>query len=97
MLTAFSFTGISEALVQSHELISTTVAGRGKLSTSTTSVATGIELTATYLGSTEDKITLLRLLPALPTAWALNSGGFAKGLRARGASRSTWHGIVPEP
>jgi len=29
------------------------------------------------------RITLIRLLPALPIAWATNGGGYAKGLRAR--------------
>jgi alpha-L-fucosidase 2 len=27
---------------------------------------------------------MIRLLPALPTEWASNGGGFVKGLRARG-------------
>ena len=30
------------------------------------------------------RVPLIRLLPALPAAWAVNGGGFARGLRARG-------------
>ena len=79
-----SMAGIAEALIQSHELISATTAGRDSSSSKVANVATGIELTPTYLGFSEDKVTLLRLLPALPSAWTMNGGGFAKGLRARG-------------
>lgn len=70
--------------MQSHELVSASSTGGDNLSSSVTNVANGIQLTPTYLGYPGDKITLLRLLPALPSAWADNGGGFAKGLRARG-------------
>lgn len=76
--------GIVEALVQSHELVSAIITGRSNSSSNETSTASGFQLTPTYLGFPGDKATLLRLLPALPSAWAANGGGFAKGLRARG-------------
>ena len=62
--------GIAEALVQSHELVSASSSGGDNLSSSVTNVSNGIQLTPTYLGYPGDKITLLRLLPALPSAWA---------------------------
>ncbi|KAI0539409.1 Six-hairpin glycosidase-like protein [Xylaria digitata] len=40
-------------------------------------------LKSAYTGE-EDKVALIRLLPALPSQWASNGGGFAKGLLARG-------------
>lgn len=76
--------GIAEALIQSHELVSATLAGRNKAIFSAATASSGTQLMPTYLGYSGDKITLLRLLPALPSAWAENNGGFAKGLRARG-------------
>jgi alpha-L-fucosidase 2 len=71
--------GIAEALVQSHELVLVTITGRDNSSSNVANVATGIEFTPTCLGFSEDKVTLLRLLPALPSAWAANGGGFARG------------------
>jgi alpha-L-fucosidase 2 len=71
-----------EALVQSHEEVlvaPAASAGEG---------GAGDKLQAA--GYTDDyetgklRVPLIRLLPALPAAWAANGGGFAKGLRARG-------------
>ena len=69
--------GISEALLQSHELITTSVSS----SRATTS---GGDLEPAHWGyGSARPITLLRLLPALPIEWAQNGGGSVKGMRAR--------------
>lgn len=62
--------GVVEALLQSHESVST-------------SNATGNGLTAAYTGDV-DKAVLIRLLPTLPPAWGANGGGSVSGLVARG-------------
>jgi alpha-L-fucosidase 2 len=70
--------GIAEALIQSHELVAAT-------NSSATAVFNGKQLEPGYWGyGSDDKITLIRLLPALPIEWASIGGGFVKGLRARG-------------
>jgi alpha-L-fucosidase 2 len=61
---------IAEALVQSQEYI---VTGR----------STTTKLSAAYVGDSS-KIPLIRLLPALPSAWASQGGGSVTGLLARG-------------
>ncbi|KAJ9606713.1 hypothetical protein H2200_008721 [Cladophialophora chaetospira] len=63
--------GVVEALLQSHESVST-------------SNATGNGLTAAYTGDI-DKAVLIRLLPTLPSAWGANGGGSVSGLVSRGA------------
>lgn len=62
--------GVVEALLQSHESISTA-----------NTTANG--LTAAYTGDL-NKVVLIRLLPALPLAWGANGGGSVSGLIARG-------------
>jgi alpha-L-fucosidase 2 len=70
--------GIAEALIQSHELVAST-------DSATATVDSGKQLEPAYWGYGEgEKTTLIRLLPALPTEWASNGGGFVRGLRARG-------------
>ncbi|KAL8420472.1 hypothetical protein RB594_003309 [Gaeumannomyces avenae] len=62
---------IVEALVQSHELVA---------------AASG-SMTPAYVGESDGGKAahhLIRLLPALPRQWAVNGGGFAKGLLVRG-------------
>jgi len=66
--------GVVEALLQSHESIST-VNGTGN--------STGAGLKAAYTGDL-NKVVLIRLLPALPPAWGANGGGSVSGLIARG-------------
>jgi alpha-L-fucosidase 2 len=61
--------GMAEALMQSHEWLSAD--------------STISRMKAAYYND-GGRVTLIRLLPALPTAWASNGGGYAKGLRARG-------------
>jgi alpha-L-fucosidase 2 len=63
-----SSTGMAEALLQSHEWLSVD---------STVSKMNA----ANY--NEDGRVTLIRLLPALPTTWASNGGGYAKGLQAR--------------
>ncbi len=68
--------GIAEALLQSQELVQECNA---------TTASKGSQLTPTHWGyGSGEKITLLRLLPALPYEWAKNGGGSVGGLRARG-------------
>ena len=64
-----SSAGMAEALLQSHEWLS--------------AESTVNNMKAAYYNE-KGRITLIRLLPALPIAWATNGGGYAKGLRARG-------------
>jgi len=73
-----SAAGMAEALLQSHEWLT---------ADSTTASLRG----ATY--GDAGRVTLIRLLPALPKAWAANGGGFARGLRARGGFQVdlTWN------
>lgn len=58
-----------EAFLQSHETIVT--AKNGKISAAQT--------------GDPNKVHLIRLLPALPSAWGMNGGGSVSGLVARGA------------
>jgi alpha-L-fucosidase 2 len=60
--------GMAEALLQSHECLSAD--------------STVNRMEAAYYNE-KGRVTIIRLLPALPTAWASNGGGYAKGLRAR--------------
>jgi alpha-L-fucosidase 2 len=60
--------GMAEALLQSHEWLS-----------ADTTVS---NMKAAYYNE-DGRVTLIRLLPALPSSWASNGGGHAKGLRAR--------------
>jgi len=59
-----------ESLLQSHEHV---VPSTGNDTT----------LIAAYTGE-DDKLSLIRLLPAVPKAWSVNGGGSIKGVRARG-------------
>ncbi|EJT82238.1 hypothetical protein GGTG_02212 [Gaeumannomyces tritici R3-111a-1] len=64
---------IVEALVQSHELVAAAAASGS--------------MTPAYVGESgggKAAHHLIRLLPALPRQWAVNGGGFAKGLLVRG-------------
>lgn len=61
--------GMAEALLQSHEWLSAD--------------STVGNMKAAYYNHI-GRITLIRLLHALPNTWASNGGGYAKGLRARG-------------
>lgn len=63
-----SSAGMAEALLQSHEWLSAD--------------STASNMKAAYYNES-GRVTLIRLLPALPTTWASNGGGYAKGLRAR--------------
>ena len=63
-----SSAGMAEALLQSHEWLSAD--------------STVGNMTAAYYNEA-GRVTLIRLLPALPITWASNGGGYAKGLRAR--------------
>jgi len=63
-----SSAGMVEALLQSHEWLSADSSVNN--------------MKAAYYNE-KGRITLIRLLPALPIAWATNGGGYAKGLRAR--------------
>lgn len=75
--------GIAEALVQSHELVAASSSPYGYGNAS--AVANETQLSPAYWGyGGGEKITLVRLLPALPIQWARNGGGFVTGLRARG-------------
>ncbi|RYP49314.1 hypothetical protein DL768_004939 [Monosporascus sp. mg162] len=65
--------GISEALLQSHELVTSDPRNS----------TVGPTLKPTFVGQGTG-ITLIRLLPALPVDWARDGGGFVKGLLARG-------------
>lgn len=60
--------GIAQALLQSHEWLSAD--------------STVSQMTAACCNE-PGRVTLIRLLPTLPTTWASNGGGYAKGLRAR--------------
>lgn len=64
---------VVEALLQSHESVLV----------SSSSSSTGSTLRAAYTGD-QGRVPLIRLLPSLPVEWAVNGGGFVKGLRARG-------------
>jgi alpha-L-fucosidase 2 len=64
-----SSAGIVEALIQSHEWL--------------TADSTLSKMEPAYYNE-DGWATLIRLLPALPSTWAINGGGYAKGLRARG-------------
>lgn len=75
---------MAEALVQSHEevlMMPSSSAGEG-------GGARGKVQAAGYTDDDYDtgklRVPLIRLLPALPAAWAANGGGFVEGLRARG-------------
>ena len=61
--------GMAEALLQSHEWL--------------TASSTPSNMQAAYYNE-EGRTFLIRLLPTLPTTWAVNGGGYAMGLRARG-------------
>jgi len=63
-----SAAGMAEALLQSHEWLSAD--------------STVSKMKAAYYND-DGRVTLIRLLPTLPTAWASNGGGYSKGLRAR--------------
>ncbi|KAH8819053.1 Six-hairpin glycosidase-like protein [Xylogone sp. PMI_703] len=63
--------GVAEALLQSHELVDVSKSGAW------TPATLGV-------GDPSKKVPLIRLLPALPMAWATNGGGHVKGLLARG-------------
>ncbi|KAN0090027.1 glycoside hydrolase family 95 protein [Hyaloscypha variabilis] len=63
-----SSAGMAEALLQSHEWLNAD--------------STVDNMKAAYFNE-GGRVTLIRLLPALPTTWASNGGGYAKGLRAR--------------
>ncbi|KAK4031507.1 glycosyl hydrolase family 65, N-terminal domain-containing protein [Parachaetomium inaequale] len=65
---------VVEALLQSHESVVPAV-GNGSTPSSS--------LRAAYTGD-EGRVPLVRLLPSLPVEWAVNGGGFVRGLRARG-------------
>jgi len=64
-----SSAGMAEALLQSHEWLSAD--------------STVNNIKAAYYNE-KGRISLIRLLPTLPIAWASNGGGYVKGLRARG-------------
>jgi len=70
--------GVAEALIQSHEYVA--IGNNSNM----TRASYGSQLTPAYVGDPGTKITLLRLLPAMPKAWAQNGGGSFSGLRARG-------------
>lgn len=82
--------GMAEVFLQSHEYIAAssfaTANSTSQNASSSYSIASGIDLTPTFLGQQggDDRVQLLRVLPALPTAWANNGGGSVTGLRARG-------------
>ncbi|KAL8369915.1 hypothetical protein RB595_000327 [Gaeumannomyces hyphopodioides] len=68
---------VVEALVQSHELVAAAAAASGPPGPATPA----------YVGDSDGGRSahhLIRLLPALPKQWAVNGGGYAKGLLARG-------------
>ncbi|KFZ11371.1 hypothetical protein V502_07581 [Pseudogymnoascus sp. VKM F-4520 (FW-2644)] len=62
--------GIVESFIQSHEYIKTAPPGNAKLE-------------AAYTGEL-NKVTLIRLLPSIPAAWAASGGGSFKGMITRG-------------
>ncbi|KFY12446.1 hypothetical protein V492_03851 [Pseudogymnoascus sp. VKM F-4246] len=62
--------GIVESFIQSHEYIKTGAHNHNSLE-------------AAYTGEL-NKVTLIRLLPSVPAAWAANGGGSFKGMIARG-------------
>lgn len=62
--------GIVESFIQSHEYVKTAPPGNANLE-------------AAYTGEL-DRVTLIRLLPSLPAAWAANGGGSFKGMITRG-------------
>jgi alpha-L-fucosidase 2 len=64
-----SSAGMAEALLQSHEWLSED--------------STVDNMKAAYYNEGGRRVTLIRLLPALPATWTSNGGGYAKGLRAR--------------
>lgn len=65
--------GIVESFIQSHESIKTTAHNH-------------TDLEAAYTGEL-DKVTLIRLLPSVPAAWAASGGGSFKGMIVRGGFR----------
>lgn len=68
--------GIAEALLQSHELVD---------EHHSHVASSGSQLTPTYWGyGSAARMTLIRLLPAIPPQWAENGGGSVNGLLARG-------------
>ncbi|KLU87149.1 hypothetical protein MAPG_06153 [Magnaporthiopsis poae ATCC 64411] len=70
---------VVEALVQSHERV-VAAASSGSSGVLPAYVGDGSDA-----GRAVNHHHLIRLLPALPTQWAINGGGHAKGLLARGA------------
>lgn len=70
--------GVAEALLQSHELVNISKSARPHNGHNVWTAATQ------GLGDPLERAPLIRLLPALPKAWAAHGGGYVKGLLARG-------------
>jgi alpha-L-fucosidase 2 len=62
--------GMVESLIQSHESVKSATHNDGSLE-------------AAFTGEL-NKVSLIRLLPSVPSAWAVNGGGSFKGMVARG-------------